>query len=429
MDEFIKTDIHFSTWIIMSIGILLLIISAFMSSSEVAFFSLSPKDIEEVKEGKNDSDKYLQKMLADSERLLATILIGNNFVNVAIVMLLSVSLSQIFNFGANETLQFIIETILLTLLLLLFGEIIPKVYAQGRSLSFSRFAADKMYFFFNILKPFSSFLMNSSNLVTKRVQSKKYNISVDDLAQAVDLLEDGSNDSKAMFTEIVNFYNKTASEVMTPRIDMVAVDINMPFDKMLEYVLESRYSRIPVYDGSQDNIKGLLYIKDLIPHRNKEADFQWQNIIRKAHFVPENKKIDDLLEEARKNKIHLSIVVDEYGGTSGVISLEDILEEILGEISDEYDEEELPYKKQSDGSYIFEAKTPIVDFLRYLGLESGIFGEYEDAVDTLGGLFIEAKKDLPKKNDILDIGSWRFKVIEIERFRIIQLQISEIKNI
>lgn len=423
MDSFLVENIQISAWITMAIGVVLLLVSAFMSSSEAAFFSLKPKDIEEIKNSSNSEDITLYKLINNSEKLLATILIGNNLVNIAIVILLSFSLSQIFNFGSNKVIEFIVETVLLTLLLLLFGEIIPKVYAQHKPLSYSRFAANKMSVINNLLSPASTFIIKSTNIVTKRIQKKKYDISVDDLSQAVDILEENLGDGKAMFEEIINFYNKTASEVMTPRIDMVAADISNNFEDLLKYVLDSGYSRIPVYDNSKDNIKGVLYLKDLIPHRRKDNTFQWHNLIRKAYFVPENKRIDDLLEECRRNKIHMCIVVDEYGGTSGVITLEDILEEIIGEISDEYDDEKLPYTKQKDGSYIFEAKTPIVDVLRYLGLDSGNFGEYEDAVDTLGGLVIEIKQDLPKINDTVCIDNWKFQVVEVDKFRILKVKI------
>ena len=423
MDSFLVESIEISAWITMAVGVLLLLVSAFMSSSEAAFFSLKPKDIEEIKNSSSSEDITLCKLINNSDKLLATILIGNNLVNIAIVILMSFSLSKIFNFGSNKIVEFIIETVLLTLLLLLFGEIIPKVYAQHKPLSYSRFAAKKMSVISNLLSPMSSVIIKSTNIVTKRMQKRKYDISVDDLSQAVDILEDNLGDGKAMFEEIINFYNKTASEVMTPRIDMVAADISSNFEDLLKYVLDSGYSRIPVYDNSKDDIKGILYLKDLIPYRRKERDFQWHSLIRKAYFVPENKRIDDLLEECRRNKIHMCIVVDEYGGTSGVITLEDILEEIIGEISDEYDDEKLPYIKQKDGSYVFEAKTPIVDVLRYLNLETGDFGEYEDAVDPLGGLVIEIKQDLPKINDVVCIDKWKFEVVEVDKFRILKVRI------
>lgn len=403
---------------------LLLVVSAYMSSSEVAFFSLGPAELDSVREREHTSDDELLALLEDSERLLATILIGNNLVNVAIVVLTSYAFGLIFDFSSSPVLGFVAQTILLTLLLLLFGEIIPKVYAQGSPLAFSRFSAPTMQVVSRVLRPFSSFLMNSTKIITSRMQRKKYDISMDDLSQAVDLLGDKKPDEKQIFEEIINFYSKTASEIMVPRIDMVDVDIEWDYHKMLHFALECGYSRIPVYEESEDNIKGLIYIRDFIPHRDKPADFEWQTIIRPAHFVPENKPLDDLLEELRRKKIHMAIVVDEYGGTSGLVTMEDIIEEIVGDISDEYDEETLPYKVLSDGSYLFEAKTPLSDVERYLSLEDGAFGDCEEAVDTLGGLFLEVKQDLPQLGDKVTAGDWVLTVKALERFRIISIQLS-----
>lgn len=395
-----------------------------MSSSEVAFFSLRASDIEEVKRQDSSEDESLYHLLKQPEYLLATILIGNNLVNVAIVILTGYAFSLIFDFSAYPIAGFIVQTVILTLLLLLFGEIIPKVYAQRDPLAYCRFSAPKMQVVHQALSPMSRLLVSSTTLVTKRMHKKRYDISVDDLSQAVDLLTDHKPEEKAMMEEIINFYSKTASEIMVPRIDMVDVEITWPFDKVLAHILESGYSRIPVYEDSEDNIRGIIYVKDLIPHKDKGADFKWEGLIRKAYFVPENKRLDDLLEEFRHNKIHMSIVVDEYGGTSGLVTLEDILEEIVGEISDEYDEEALPYKKLSDGSYLFEAKTPLNDVLRYLDLPAGTFGKSEEQVDTLGGLFIEIKQDLPKLGDIAIAEGWQFKITQIERYRIIEVHIT-----
>lgn len=246
---------------------------------------------------------------------------------------------------------------------------------------------------------------------------------MDDLSEAVDLIQDSTTEGKAMINEIINFYNKTASEIMVPRIDMVDVDISWDFKKMLNFVVNSGYSRIPVYEGSEDNIKGILYVKDLIPHKDQDETFNWSSLVRKAYFVPENKKLDDLLEEFRANRMHISIVVDEYGGTCGIITLEDVLEEILGEISDEYDDEELPYKILPDGSYLFEAKTSLTDVQRILEINSGTFGKFEEEVDTLGGLILEIKQDLPKVGDVVVSGVWKFQVIRIEKHRIIEVKI------
>lgn len=405
------------------ITVILLFLSAFMSSSEVAFFSLRPVDIESIKNKEAKVDPILLSLLGDSEKLLATILIGNNIVNVAIVIVTSYAFGLIYDFSNAPLIGFLIQTVVLTLLLLLFGEIIPKIYAQRLPLRFSRFSAPKMQVLSKIFAPLSTALVKSSSVVTKSIGKKKYDISMDDLSEAVDLIQDSTTEGKAMINEIINFYNKTASEIMVPRIDMVDVDISWDFKKMLNFVVNSGYSRIPVYEGSEDNIKGILYVKDLIPHKDQDETFNWSSLVRKAYFVPENKKLDDLLEEFRANRMHISIVVDEYGGTCGIITLEDVLEEILGEISDEYDDEELPYKILPDGSYLFEAKTSLTDVQRILEINSGTFGKFEEEVDTLGGLILEIKQDLPKVGDVVVSGVWKFQVIRIEKHRIIEVKI------
>lgn len=422
----LRESIPLGAWVALSITGLLLVVSAFMSSSEVAFFSLRPSELDEVREQRGASDAVLCELLEDSERLLATILIGNNMVNVAIVILTSYSFGLIFDFSGAPLLGFLIQTVVLTLLLLLFGEIIPKVYAQGKPLRFSRFSAPYMSAVGRVLRPFSSGLVNSTKRITSKLQRKRYDISMDDLSQAVDLLQGEQAEQKAIFEEIINFYSKTASEIMVPRIDMADIDISWSYDRVLSFALECGYSRIPVYEESQDNIKGLIYVKDLLPHKSEAADFAWQTLIRPAYFVPENKPLDDLLEELRTRKIHMAIVVDEYGGTSGLVTMEDLLEEIVGEISDEYDEEALPYKRLPDGSYLFEARTAIGDVLRHLGVEAGSLGKYEEAVDTLGGLFLEIRQDLPRVGDSVVAEHWRLTVTELDRFRIISLQVSPV---
>lgn len=415
--------IPYGAWIALALGCLLLLASGYMSSSEVAFFSLSPSELDEVRSSEDDIDKTLYGLISDPERLLATILIGNNLVNIAIVVLMGYSFSLIFDFTLFPVVGFILQTVVLTLLLLLFGEIVPKIYAQAQPLSFSRFSSRYMYGLQRILTPLSSILINSTQLITKRMQRKKYDISIDDISQAVDLLGEKQGEQTALFEEIISFHGKTASEIMVPRIDMLDIDISWDYAKVLSFALECGYSRLPVYSGSQDNIKGVVYIKDLIPHKNQDSSFEWQALMRPAYFVPENKPLDDLFEELRVSKIHMAIVVDEYGGTSGLVTMEDILEEIVGDISDEYDEEELPYTRLSDGSYLFEAKTPLGDVFRYLDLEPGIFGKSEEEVDTLGGLYLEIKQDLPRPNDVVYAADWRLKVVDLEKFRIITIQL------
>ncbi len=426
LEDIVRASIPLSAWVALGISGLLLIVSGYMSSSEVAFFSLRPSELDEVREGDHPADSTLLALLSRSEHLLATILIGNNMVNVAIVILTSYSFGLIFDFSSSPTLGFVLQTVVLTLLLLLFGEIIPKVYAQRIPLKFSRFSAPYMQTVSHLFRPFSSFLVGSTKVITGRMQRKRYDISMDDLSQAVDLLGDRKPEEKAIFEEIINFYSKTASEIMVPRIDMSDIDISWDYQRVLSYALECGYSRIPVYEGSEDNIKGLIYVKDLIPHKRQGADFSWQTLIRPAYFVPENKPLDDLLEELRSNKIHMAIVVDEYGGTSGLVTMEDILEEIVGEISDEYDEEELPYKLLPDGSYIFEARTTLGDVMRYLNLESHELGKLASEVDTLGGLYLEVKQDLPRLGDSITTGQWRLKIMELERFRIISIQMTKL---
>lgn len=405
------------------VDLLLLGCSAFMSSCEVAYFSLKPIDIQNINERNHPSDPELSNMLSNSNQLLATILIGNNIVNVAIVILSNYAIEQVFEFS-SPWFGFLIQTIILTTILLLFGEILPKVYAQKNALKYSRFSAKAMSFIYKITSPLSRLLVKSIGIVTKGIGKKKYDISVDELSKVVALTTtEGEPEEKEMINEIIKFYNKTANEIMTPRIDIVDVEFDWPFRKMLDFVVFSGYSRLPVSEGSEDNIQGVIYIKDLIPYMEKGDEFDWHFLIRKAFFVPENKRLDDLLEEFRANKIHVSIVVDEFGGTCGLITMEDILEEIVGEITDEYDEEELPYRVEKDGSYLFEGKTSLSDVRHYLNLPEDIFGELGDEVDTLSGLFLEIKQELPHVGDIVSWRAFRFQVTQMDRRRIIEIKI------
>ncbi|KGN80602.1 hemolysin [Porphyromonas gulae] len=405
------------------IDLLLLCCSAFMSSCEVAYFSLKPIDLQNIRERNHSSDISLSNLLDNSNQLLATILIGNNVINVAIVILSNYAIEQTFDFS-SPIVGFLIQTILLTTILLLFGEILPKVYARKNPLQYSRFSAAAMSVIYKVLSPFSKLLVKSTGIVTRSISKKKYDISVDELSKAVALTTtEGEPEEKEMINEIIKFYNKTASEIMVPRMDIVDVDLSWPFRKMLDFVVSSGYSRLPVSEGSEDNIKGVIYIKDLIPHMEKDDDFDWHPLIRKAYFVPENKRIDDLLEEFRANKVHVSIVVDEFGGTCGLITMEDILEEIVGEITDEYDEEELPFKVLGDGSYLFEGKTSLSDVRHYLDLPENAFGELGDEVDTLSGLFLEIKQELPHVGDTAAYEPFRFQVTQMDKRRIIEIKI------
>ena len=334
---------------------ILLVFSGYASGSEIAFFSLSPNDLNELDEERNEQDRQISALREDSERTLATILITNNLVNVTVIMLCNYFFAHIIDFGMMYWLQFIVITVMLTFLLLLFGEIMPKVYAGQHALAFCRFSAPGITTLRKVFYPLSSILLRSGILAEKVVQKENHVLSVDDLEQALELTgENELKEEKNMLEGIVRFGDETAKEVMTSRQDVIDLDFRASFSDVLKCIVENNYSRIPVYQGSIDNIRGILYIKDLIPHLTKPSSFRWQSLIRPPYFVPETKKIDDLLRDFQENKVHIAIVVDEFGGTSGIITLEDILEEIVGEINDEYDDEEKPYTRINSNTYVFE---------------------------------------------------------------------------
>ena len=371
--------------IALMLAILLLYASGFVSASEIAFFSLSPSDLNEIEEEKSPSDTKIKSLLEDSEHLLATILISNNFVNVTIIMLCNYFFASVIDFGQAQILEFLVITVVLTFLLLLFGEIMPKIYSAQHTLSFCRKAAPVIYVLRSVFKPMSNLLVHSSFVVNKLTKKHKVrNLSVDELSQALELTDKNEiSEESTMLEGIIRFGEETAKEVMTARLDMVDLELNTPFSKVLKCVVDNAYSRIPVYEESRDNIKGILYIKDLLPYLKQGDEFKWQNLIRPAFFVPETKKIDDLLHDFQINKIHIAIVVDEFGGTSGIVTMEDIIEEIVGEINDEYDEEVRTYIKLSDNSYLFEAKTFLTDFYKVLKIDSDEFEDIAADADTL----------------------------------------------
>ncbi|MCC8144168.1 MAG: gliding motility-associated protein GldE [Tannerellaceae bacterium] len=410
----------------LGIAFLLLIASGFISASEVAFFSLTPADINDIKEENNPSDPLIRRLLDRSEYLLATILIVNNFVNVAVVMLCTYAIHSWINFSAVPVLGFVLETVALTFLLLLMGEIMPKIYAQRNSLRFVRASVSVLNLLEKICRPLSNVLVTSTSLINRALRKKKYDLSVDELSKALELTSTEMPEEKEMLEEIIKFYNKTASEVMTSRLDMEDLDIKTSFRAVVDFIIQSGYSRIPVYAGSQDNIKGILYIKDLLPYIDKPDTFRWQSLIRPAYFVPETKKIDDLLEEFRTNKIHMAIVVDEFGGTSGIVTMEDILEEIVGDISDEYDEDEKQFIRMADGSLIFEAKISLNDFFRITGEDESAFGKLTDDVDTLAGLLLEIKGDFPRRREVIEYNNCSFQILEMDNRRILKVKFNKI---
>ena len=410
--------------IAIGLAVLLLFASGFVSASEIAFFSLSPTDLSEIEEEEHSSDKRIMDLLQDSERLLATILISNNFVNVTIIMLCNFFFEQVVDFGNSVIVEFLVITVILTFLLLLFGEIMPKIYSAQHTLRFCRFAAPIIAMLKKVFRPLSGLLVRSTFIVNKCVAKRNYNISVDDLSQALELTDKTEISEESNILEgIIRFGVETAKEVMTPRLDMVDLDISSTFKEVLDCVVENGYSRVPVYEDSRDNIKGVLYIKDLLPHLKKGADFKWQNLIRTAYFVPETKMIDDLLRDFQANKIHIAIVVDEFGGTSGIVTMEDIIEEIVGEINDEYDEEERSYVKINDHTYVFEAKTLLSDFYKILKIDTDAFEDIEGDADTLAGLLLEIKGEFPKLHEKLEYEHYQFEVLEMDARRILKVKV------
>ena len=407
-----------------TLAILLLFASGFVSASEIAFFSLSPNDLSEIEEEEHPSDRRITDLLKDSERLLATILISNNFVNVTIIMLCNFFFAEVVDFGHAVIVEFLVITVVLTFLLLLFGEIMPKIYSAQHTLKFCRFAAPVLMVLRKVFSPLSNLLVRSTFIVNKCVAKRNYNISVDDLSQALELTDKAEISEESNILEgIIRFGGETAKEVMTSRLDMVDLDITSTFKEVLDCVVENGYSRVPVYEDSRDNIKGILYIKDLLPHLKKGEDFQWQSLIRPAYFVPETKMIDDLLRDFQANKIHIAIVVDEFGGTSGIVTMEDIIEEIVGEINDEYDEEERSYVKVNDHTYVFEAKTLLSDFYKIVKIDSETFEYVVGDADTLAGLLLEIKGEFPKLHEKLEYDNFLFEVLEMDARRILKVKV------
>ena len=410
--------------IAISLAVLLLFASGFVSASEIAFFSLSPNDLSEIEEEEHASDRRIKDLLNDSEKLLATILISNNFVNVTIIMLCNFFFAEVVNFGDSKIVEFLVITVILTFLLLLFGEIMPKIYSAQHTLKFCRFAAPVITVLKKVFSPLSNLLVRSTFIANKLVAKRNYNISVDDLSQALELTDkDEISEESNILEGIIRFGAETAKEVMTPRLDVVDLEVSASFKEVLNFVVENGYSRVPVYEDSRDNIKGILYIKDLLPHLKKDDSFKWQNLIRPAYFVPETKMIDDLLRDFQANKIHIAIVVDEFGGTSGIVTMEDIIEEIVGEINDEYDDDERSYVKINDRTYVFEAKTLLSDFYKIVKVDTDSFEDIEGDADTLAGLLLEIKGEFPKLHEKLEYDRFQFEVLEMDARRILKIKV------
>nr|WP_025881694.1 gliding motility-associated protein GldE [Segatella baroniae] len=408
------------------LAVVLLLFSGFASGSEIAFFSLSPTDIAELAQEKTERDRKIQLLRADSERTLATILIANNFVNVTIIMLCNYIFGSVLHFGPQAYwLQFLILTVLLTFILLLFGEIMPKIYSRQDPLMFCRRAVNGVLLIRKLFWPLETILLRSGVVAEKVVQKESHVLSVDELEQALELTDkDDIKNEQSMLKGIIRFGDETAKEVMTSRQDIVDLDIHSDFATVLKCVVDNNYSRIPVFQNNEDDIRGILYIKDLLPHLQKNANFRWQSLIRPAYFVPETKKIDDLLREFQDNKVHIAIVVDEFGGTSGIVTLEDILEEIVGEINDEYDEDEHIYSKLNFNTYVFAGKTLLSDFCKILNINDDEFSEVEGEADTLAGLLLEIKGDFLSVHEVIDYKNYTFEILSVDERRITKIKVT-----
>ena len=401
------------------VTLLLLCVSALVSGAETSFFSLSHNDIRRLQGSRSGRADAVLRLLTNVDVLLATILVVNNLVNICIVILTSGIIDTLFTFLRFE---FLFKTVLVTFLLLLFGEIMPKVLAQTIPVRFALLVARPLMVLRWIFYPLSYILVRTSSRISEKAAHKS-EISLDELADAVDMTQSSSPEEHVMLSGIVNFVNTEVQEIMKPRVDMTALDITDSYEHVKRTIIESGFSRIPVYEEDMDNIRGTLYVKDLLPYINNGDDFAWQQLMRKPYFVPEHKKINDLLADFQSNKVHMAIVVDEYGSTLGLVSLEDIIEEIVGEISDESDNEENFYTRLDAKSYLFEGKTHLGDFERILELDEGAFSDVKGEAETLAGLMLELKRDFPRKGDTFTAHDLRFTVQEMEGHRIDKIRV------
>ncbi|MDE7097299.1 MAG: gliding motility-associated protein GldE, partial [Muribaculaceae bacterium] len=383
--------------------------------------------IEEIEEDENINAKKAVRLIRNPEKLLATILIANNLVNITMVVLLTFAINQAVKFH-SAIVGFLLQTVLLTFLLLLFGEIFPKLVARGRSMKWALMAAPGIGFLSGLFTPLSSVLVKSSSLINKVVAKKQENVTTDELEKALEISDLQEGKDKEMLEGILSFGEKEASEIMISRVDVTDIEYHADFKEVVDVIVKSGYSRIPVYDRTQDTIKGILYSKDLLPYIGiEDTMFKWQALIRDAYFVPESRSLDDLLEDFRKKKMHMAIVIDEYGDTQGIVTLEDVIEEIVGEIDDEYDESQNLYRKIGQDTYIFDAKIPISDFCRVTDTDEEELGDIGDA-ETLAGLMLEIKGDFPENKESLQRGPFRFLIMQMEKHRITKIRVSKINE-
>lgn len=411
---------------------LLLFLSALISGSEVAFFSLTPPQLNDLRSTASRVNQRVLELLAAPKKLLATILIANNFVNVSIIILSTFISARLFSVDASPTLIFFVQVLVVTSLILLLGEILPKMFASHYALVYATRISGFLKSLSLIFHPLSYLLVNSTSFIDKRIKRKGHEVSLSELGAAIDITADNNTpeEERKILKGIVKFSDIEVKEIMRSRIDITSVEINTPFPDLLNVILNSGYSRIPVYEDSFDMIQGILYIKDLLPYLDNPSAINWPDLLRPAFFVPENKRINDLLQEFRAKKIHVAIVVDEYGGTSGIVTLEDIIEEIVGEINDEFDveAENITYSKIDSRNFIFEGKTLLNDFCKIIGIEDKIFSKVKGESDTLAGLLLELMGKIPLKDETVEFDNFVFKVESVDKRRIKRIQVT-IKNL
>ncbi|MFL0683691.1 MAG: gliding motility-associated protein GldE [Algoriphagus aquaeductus] len=419
-------ELSFSYFLYNGLALILLLVgSALVSGSEVAFFSLTNEDINSINEEHPEKGAAISNLLSSPKRLLSTILILNNLINIAIVTLTTFVTWSFFGMNTTSAIVILIQTVGVTFAIVFFGEIVPKVYANQAKIQFSVNMAPYLVFFNSVLRPFSAFLMAFSDIIEKRIQQKGYSLSVDELHHALELTtEDTPEEEKEILKGIVNFGTLSVRQVMRSRMEITAVDAEIDFHQLMDRINKSGYSRIPVFEETIDNIIGILYIKDLLPHLDKDENFDWRTLIRKSFFVPENKKVDSLLKDFQKMRVHMAIVVDEYGGTSGLVTLEDLIEEIIGEINDEFDDTETIFFQEIDtDTFIFEGKVSLNDFCKKLELDPQVFEEVKGESESLGGLLLELNSKLPKNGTKITFEDFEFTVLAVDARKIKKVKV------
>lgn len=426
----ISTADLFSLALSLSAVIVLISCSALISGSENAFFGLTKTQINELTEPDNTIAKYISYLVQHPKHLLATILISNTFVNIAIVLVSTVAISIVFQFSEFPILGFFIEVVLVTFILVLFGEVMPKIYASQNNIRVAKFMAGPMFLLNKILTPFVFILVKSTSIIDKRITKKGHIFSIDELTHAIDITneEETPKEEKIILKSIVNFGNITVKQIMQQRPDITAIKSDTPYKQLLLKISDWGYSRVPIFTDNLDNIIGILFIKDLLPHLSKDDTFEWKTLIRKPYFVPESKKIDDLLKEFQTKRVHFAVVVDEFGGTQGIVTMEDILEEIFGEINDEFDEDETVYSRLNDTTYVFEAKMLINDMCRFIGVETEVFDDIRNDADTLAGMLLELEGELPTKGAVILYKDFKFVIESVDKRRIKRVKV-ELLNV